>query len=110
MGQNHGLKWFEIFNDLWTSTETRKNSQQFGIANENTRKLISGSDDRASSRTDQKVSYKLLSDVNQIQKISLNKILKHNKVFHPFGLNNELSFIIRLPDSDKVLDVQSSQT
>ena len=101
---------FGLYKDLWVSEEVRQNSQQYGVANENTRKLISGSDDGASSGNDQKVSDKLIADLSSKQKINLNKVLKGNGPFHPFGLNNELIYKIKLPDSDSILDVQSSQT
>ena len=92
------------------SDEVRQNSQQFGIANLNTRKLISKSDDGASSGNDRKVSNKLVADLSGKQKISLNKVLMKNGPFHPNGLNNELTYKIRLPSSDEILNVQSSQT
>lgn len=60
--------------------------------------------------TDRKVSDKLIANLSGVQKISLNKVLKDNCPFHPFGLTDELTFKIRLPSSDQVLDVQSSQT
>ena len=101
---------FEVYKDLWTSDEIRQNSQQYGIANLNTRKLISKSDDGASSGNAQKVSDKLINDLSSKQKISLNKVLMGNGPFHPFGLNNELTYKIRLPASDDILNVQSSQT
>ena len=101
---------FEVYKDLWVANEIRQNSQQYEIANENTRKLISGSDDGASSGNAQKVSDKLIADVSAKQKISLNKVLMGNGPFCPFGLNNELTYKIRLPSSDELLDVQSSQT
>ena len=101
---------YEVYKDLWASEEIRQNSQQYGIANENTRKLISKSDDGASSGNAQKVSDKLIADLSDKQKISLNKVLSGNGPFSPFGLNNELQYKIRLPSSDKLLDVQSSQT
>ena len=101
---------YEVYKDLWKSEEIRQNSQQYGIANLNTRKLLSKSDDGASSGNDQKVSDKLIADLSEKQKISLNKVLSGNGVFSPFGLNNELQYKIRLPSSDKLLDVQSSQT
>ena len=101
---------YEVYKDLWVSEEIRQNSQQYGIANENTRKLISKSDDGASSGNDQKVSDKLMADLNDKQKISLNNVLSCNGPFSPFALNNELTYKIRLPSSDELLDVQSSQT
>ena len=108
--ENPKERLFEIYKDVWTSDEVRQNSQQYGIANENTRKLISKSDDGASSGNSQKVSYKLIADLSAKQKVSLNKLLMGNGPFHPFGLNNELTYKIRLPASDDILNVQSSQT
>ena len=101
---------FEVSKDLWTSDEIRQSSQQYGIANLNTRKLIIKSEDGGSSGNDQKVSDKLMADLCEKQKISLNKVLKGNGPFHSFGLNNELTNKIRLPSSDELLNVQSSQT
>ena len=100
---------FEVYKDFWTSDEIRQNSQQYGIANINTRKLISGSDDGASSGNDQKVSDKLIADLSTKQKIVLKKVLMGNGPFCPFGLNNELIYKIRLPAGDDILNVQSSQ-
>ena len=97
---------FEIYKDLWTSNEIRQNSQQYGLANENTCKLISKSNDAALSGNAQRVSDKLVADLSTKQKISLNKVLMGNGPFHPFGLNNK----IRLPASDDILNVQSSQS
>ena len=101
---------FEQYKDLWISEEVRQNSQQYGIANKNMRKLILKSDDGASSRNLAKVSDKLIADLSTKQKISLNKVLMGNGPFHPFGLNNELTYKSRLPNSDSILNVQSSQT
>ena len=101
---------FELYKDLWVSEEVRQNSQQYGLGNENTQKLISKSDDGASSGNSQKVSDKLIADFSTKQKISLNKVLMGNGLFHPFGLNNELTYKVHLPDSDSILNVQSSQT
>ena len=56
---------FEVYKDLWVSDETRQNSHQYGIANLNTRKLISKSDDAGSSGNDQKVSDKLMADLSK---------------------------------------------
>ena len=101
---------FEVYKDLWVTNEICQNSQQYGLANENTRKLTSGSDDGASSGNAQKVSDKLIADLSKKQKISLNKVLMGNEPLCPFGLNNELTYKIRLPSSNELLDVQSSQT
>ena len=51
-----------------------------------------------------------MADLNDKQKISLIKVLVGDGPFCPFGLNNELTYKIRLPSSDELLDVQSSQT
>ena len=96
---------FEIYKKLWTSDEVRQNSQQYGLANENTRKLISKSDDGASNGNAQKVSDKLIADFSSKQKISLNKVLLGNSPFYPFGLNNELTYKIRLPSSDGIFSM-----
>ena len=64
---------FEVYKDLWVSDEIRQNSQQYCIANENTRKLISGSDDGASSGNTQKVSDKLIEDLLQNNILVLTK-------------------------------------
>ena len=66
---------FEVYKDLWVSEEVRQNSQQYGIANLNTRKLISSSDDGSGTGTTQKVSDKLIADLSEKQEISLNKVL-----------------------------------
>ena len=42
--QNTGESMLEVYKDLWRSDVDRENRQQFGIANENVRKLISKDD------------------------------------------------------------------
>ena len=101
---------FEVYKDLWTSNEIRQNSQQYGILTENARKLLSKSDDGASSGNDAKVADKLIADLSERQKINLNKVICGNGPLCPYGLNNELTFKFRLPSSDDLLEVQSSQT
>ena len=42
--QNTGESLMEVYKDLWRSEEDRDNRQDFGIANENVRKLVSKDD------------------------------------------------------------------
>ena len=52
-----------LYKDLWASDADRAVRVSEGIANENTRKLMSGDDLGASSGTDQKVKDKVISDL-----------------------------------------------
>ena len=51
--QNTGESMMEVYKDLWRSNEDRDNRQEFGLANENVRKLVSKDDSgNKSTKTD----------------------------------------------------------
>ena len=53
---------FLLYNDLWQSERDRKTKVDESIADENTRKLISGDDSGAGTGTDQKVKDRVIAD------------------------------------------------
>ena len=53
---------FLLKRDLWQNERDRKTRVDEGIANENTRKLMSGDDSGAGTGTDQKVKDKVIAD------------------------------------------------
>ena len=96
------LKYIKTFGYRTKSGRTHSN---MGLRTKTQERLFG-----ASSGNEQKVSDEQVADLSEKQKISLNKVLMGNGPFCPFGLNNELTCKIRLPSSDELLDVQSSQT
>ena len=84
---------------------------QYGIASENLRKLISKDDSGATSGDTTKVSEKLMFDIyGTKQKICLDRIISDHGLYAPFQMNNNLRYIITLPQSSEILVAQTGQT
>ena len=62
---NTGESLLEIYKDLWKPDYERNDMIEYGIANENLRKLISKDDSGASSGDSQKVSDKLMFETGE---------------------------------------------
>ena len=59
---NSQVSEFLLYKDLWQGERDRKTRVDEGIANKNTRKLMSGDDSGAGSGTDQKVKDKVIAE------------------------------------------------
>ena len=102
---------YSTYKDLWMSNSERNNMIEYGISNENIRKLISGDDTGASSGNDQKANDALLYGVySKRQRIRLDKIIADHGVYAPFLMNNNPRYIITLPSSSEVLIAQRGET
>ena len=91
---NTGEGTFETYKDLWRSETERKQMLEYGIANENIRKLMSG-DDSADTSEDDDV---LLKDYQKVLKIKLGKILEGYGPYAPYfmqDISNQVSGIER---------------
>ena len=65
----------EVYKDLWRSEEDRENRQEFGIANENVRKLISKDDSANKAAKTDGVLDLTIANMCDRMKIPLGKIL-----------------------------------
>ena len=67
----------EVYKDLWMSEEERDNRQEFGLASENVRKLISKDDSaNKATKTDGVLDLTIANMCDRI-KITLGKILRN---------------------------------
>ena len=73
--QNTGESILEVYKDLWRSDDDRQNRQNYGIANENVRKLISGDDSADKAAKTDGVLDVTIADMYDRMKIPLGKIL-----------------------------------
>ena len=99
----------EVYKDLWSSDDDRENSQSFGIANENVRKLISKDDSaNKAAKTDGVLDLTIANMCDHI-KIPLGKILCDHGPFAPHGMCDfvyEITFL----KSEKIMKVQANET
>ena len=78
---------------------------EYGIANENIRKLMSGDDSATTSGKDDDV---LLEKNQKVLKIRLGKILEGYGPYAPYDMS-DVEYRIKLPESSKVLLAQTGQ-
>ena len=102
--QNTGESILEVYKDLWRPEDDRGNRQEYGIANENVRKLIS-KDDSADKSTKADVA---IAGVCDRMKIPLGKILCDNGPFAPYGMC-DFTYVITLPKPEKIMKAQSNE-
>ena len=103
---NRGEGMFETYKDLWKSDSKREGMLEYGIANENIRKIMSGDDSATTSGKDGDV---LLEKNQKVLKIKLGKILEGYGPFAPYDMSH-VEYRIKLPESDKVLLAQTGET
>ena len=94
---------FETYKDLWKSEAKREELIQYGVANENIRKLMSGDDSATTSGKTDDVN---LEKNNKVLKMKLGKILQGHGPFAPYNMTNiEYRF-----DMAKSEDIMVAQT
>ena len=71
---------FETYKDLWKSDSKREGMIEYGVANENIRKLMSGDDSATTSGKDNDV---LLEKNTKVLKIRMGKILQGHGPYAP---------------------------
>ena len=97
--------------DLWRTKADRLQAVEYGICNENLRKLISKDDSGANSGDAQKVSDGLMYTVHGTnQKVQLDKILENHGLYAPFNMNNNFQYILTLPSASSILSIQGGST
>ena len=108
---NTGESLLEIYKDLWKPDYERDDMIEYGIGNENVRKLISKHDSAASSGDAQKISDKLMFDVfGTKQCLKLEKILSTHGLYAPYGMMNNFQYILTLPSSNEIMVAQSGES
>ena len=102
---------FLLYKDLWQSERDRKTRVDEGIANENTRKLMSGNISGAGTGTDQKVKDKVIADAYKGEiLIPVGQILEDQGVFAPCDINADFEVEITFPKAEEIMVAQSSQS
>ena len=103
---NRGESIMEIYKDLWKSESKRDGMLEYGVANENIRKLMSGDD---SATTSGKADDVLLEKNQKILKTKLGKILEGHGPYAPYDMS-DLEYRIKLPEVSKVMVAQTGQS
>ena len=107
---NTGESIMEVYKDLWKTSKERDNMVEYGIANENLRKLIPKDDTGASSGDDDKVSDALMFAVHGTkQRIRLGKILEDHGLYAPYSMINNFQYSITLPSASDIMKAQSGE-
>ena len=95
--ENREEGMFGTYKDLWKSESKRKGMLQYGVANENIRKLMSGDDSATTSGKDDDV---LLEKNQKILKIRLGKVLEGHGPYE---------YQIQLPEASEIMVAQTGQ-
>ena len=108
---NSGESILEIYKDLWKPDYERADMIEYGIGNENVRKLISKDDTGAKSGDAQKKSDVLMFDIfGNKQCLKLEKILSTHGLYAPYGMMNNFQYVITLPKASDIMKAQSGQS
>ena len=97
---------YRVYEDLWKSDKQRKNMIDCGIANENTRKLMSKDDSADKSDASDALMFKILGSKVSIK---LGQILDNHGVYAPNKMMSDIQYKIRLPKADTIMVAQSGQ-
>ena len=102
---------FLLHKDIWQRERDRKTCVDEGIANENTRKLMSGDNLGAGTGTDQTVEDKVIADTYKKEiVIPVGRILENQGVFAPRAINADFEVEITFPKGEEIMVAQSSQS
>ena len=95
----------DVYKDLWRSDEDCDNRQEFGLANENVRKLVSKDDSgNKATKTDEVLDLTIANMCDRM-KIPLGKILCDHGPYAPYGMC-DFEYRITLPQSKKIMKAQ----
>ena len=84
--QNTGESMMKVYKDLWRSDEDRDNRQEFGLANENVRKLVLKDDSGNKATKTDRVLDLTIAIMFDRMKIPLGKILGDHGPYAPYGM------------------------
>ena len=96
-----------VYKDLWLPDERREDMSEYGIASENLRKLMSGSDDASTANKDDNALFKARG---KRIKIKLEKILNNQGLLAPSALNGGIEFNFKTPDASDIMIAQSGES
>ena len=103
-----GESMMEVYKGLWMSEEDRKNRQEFGIANENVKKLSSKNNSaNKATKTDGVLDLTVANMCDRI-KIPLGKVLCNNGPYAPYGMC-DFEYRITPPKSKKIMEAQDGE-
>ena len=98
----------EVYKDLWRSDEDRDNRQEFSLANENVRKLVSKDDSGNKATKMDGVLDLTIANMCDRMKIPLSKILANHGQYAPYSMF-DCEYRITLPQSKKILKAQDGE-
>ncbi len=96
-----------VYKDLWLPDKQREDMSEYGIASENLRKLMSGSDDASTSNKDDNALFKARG---KKVKIKLGKILNNQGLFAPKAFSGDIEFNFRTPNANDIMIAQSGES
>ena len=103
---NNGESLIQVYRDLWKMNLKRANMVEYGIMNENTRKLLS-KDDTADQTGKTDGDYDLvMAKVYKEQKMKLGKILNDHS---PYSMKSGFEYTITLLKADKIMVGQANE-
>ena len=98
----------EVYKDLWRSEEDRDNRQEFGLANENVRELVSKDDSGNKATKTDGVLDLTIANMCDRMKIPLGKILCDHGPYARYGMC-DFEYRITLPQSKKIVKAQDGE-
>ncbi len=94
-----------VYKDLWLPDERREDMNEYGIASENLRKLMSGDDSADANVADDNSLFKARG---KRVKIKLGKVLRDQGLFVPHALNGSVEYIFMTPSASEIMIAQST--
>ena len=99
----------EAYKDLWKSDEKRDIMVEYGLANENVRKLMSKDDSGNKTAKTNGVLDETIATLYERKKISLGQILCDHGPHAPNGMS-DFQYRITLPAPSSIMKAQSSES
>ena len=106
--KNTGESIMQVYKDLWRSDKDRDNRQEFGLANENVRKLISKDDSGNKATKTDGVLDLTIANMCDRMKIPLGKILCDHGPYAPYGMC-DFEYRITVPKPNKIMKAQDGE-
>ena len=111
MYDNSGETHSAVHGDLWRTKTDRAQANEYDIAGENLRKLISKDDSGENTGNPAKVSDGLMYSIHGTkQKLRLDRIIENHGLYAPFGMMNNFQYILTLPKATDIMVAQSGST
>ena len=102
---NSGESLLEVYKDLWLHNKQRDDMVEDGIASEATRTKIYKDD----AANDDANATALFGVFGTKQRIRINKILKDHGLYAPHIMENDLQYVITLPEADEIMSAQGGE-